>query len=152
LRYFTYGHGGYFSPKSYVSVGIPFEIAGRKGKFAYQLGTTLGPQHFRELAAPYYPNSAADQAELEQFAAANPTINIQTTYPGQTRSAFAFKINGAAEYQLTPHLFLGGRLTADNSGDFNDAAAAVYLRYSFETRKSPIAFPPVTPKPYYSGN
>ncbi|MFZ6875432.1 cellulose synthase subunit BcsC-related outer membrane protein [Undibacterium sp. Di27W] len=151
LRYFTYGHGGYFSPKSYVAVGIPLEIAGRKGKFSYQLATSLGVQHFRELAAAYYPNSPADQADLEQFAAANPTVNIQTSYPGQTRTAFAFKIGGAAEYQLTPHLFLGGKLSADNSGDFNDTSAAVYLRYSFEPRKSPVGFPPVAPKAYYQG-
>ncbi|MFZ6643391.1 cellulose synthase subunit BcsC-related outer membrane protein [Undibacterium sp. TC4M20W] len=152
LRYFTYGHGGYFSPKSYVALGIPLEIAGRKGKFSYQLATSLGVQHFRELSALYYPNSAADQAELEQFAAANPTINIQTSYPGQTRTAFAFKVGGAAEYQLTPHLFLGGKISADNSGDFNDTSAALYLRYSFEPRKAPVTFPPVAPKAYYQGN
>ncbi|MFZ6659214.1 cellulose synthase subunit BcsC-related outer membrane protein, partial [Undibacterium sp. TJN19] len=80
LRYFTYGHGGYFSPKSYVAMGIPLDFAGRKGKLSYQIGTSLGVQHFRELDAPYYPNSPADQAELEQFAAANPTINIPTSY------------------------------------------------------------------------
>ncbi|MBC3911647.1 cellulose synthase subunit BcsC-related outer membrane protein, partial [Undibacterium umbellatum] len=34
LRYFSYGHGGYFSPKSYVALGIPLEIAGRKGKLS----------------------------------------------------------------------------------------------------------------------
>ncbi|MFZ6781047.1 cellulose synthase subunit BcsC-related outer membrane protein [Undibacterium sp. Ji83W] len=152
LRYFTYGHGGYFSPKSYVALGIPLEIAGRKGRFSYQLATSLGVQHFRELSALYYPNSAADQAELEQFAAANPGINIQTSYPGQTRTAFAFKVGGAAEYQLTPHLFLGGKISADNSGDFNDTSAALYLRYSFEPRKPPVAFPPVAPKAYYQGN
>jgi hypothetical protein len=152
LRYFSYGHGGYFSPKSYVALGIPLEIAGRKGKLSYQLASSLGVQHFRELSAPYYPNSPADQTELEQFAAANPTINIQTNYAGQTRTAFAFKIGGAAEYQLTPHLFLGGKLSADNSGDFNDTSAAVYLRYSFEPRKSPVGFPPVAPKAYYQGN
>ncbi|MCH8622854.1 cellulose synthase subunit BcsC-related outer membrane protein [Undibacterium sp. TS12] len=152
LRYFSYGHGGYFSPKSYVAVGLPLDIAGRKGKFAYQLGASLGVQHFREVAAAYYPNSPLDQAELEQFAAANPTINIQTSYPGQSKTAFAFKLGGAAEYQLTPHLFLGGKLSADNSGDFNDTTAAIYLRYSFEPRKSPIGFPPVAPKAYYQGN
>lgn len=152
LRYFTYGHGGYFSPKTYVALGIPLDLAGRKGKFAYQLGGSLGVQHFRELSAPYYPNSPADQAELEQLAAANPAINIQTSYPGQSRTAFAFKFGGAAEYQLTPHLFLGGKLSADNSGDFNDTSAALYLRYSFEPRNSPVGFPPVAPKAYYQGN
>ena len=152
LRYFTYGHGGYFSPKSYVALGIPLDIAGRKGKLAYQIGASLGVQHFRELGALYYPNSPADQAELELFAAANPTVNIQTSYPGQSRTAFAFKIGGAAEYQLSPHFFVGGKFSADNSGDFNDTSAAVYLRYSFEPKKAPVTFPPVAPKAYYQGN
>ncbi|MFZ6772762.1 cellulose synthase subunit BcsC-related outer membrane protein [Undibacterium sp. SXout7W] len=152
LRYFTYGHGGYFSPKSYLALGIPLEVSGRLGRFSYQVATSIGVQHFREEAAPYYPNSSADQAELEVFAAANPTLAIQTNYPGQSRTGVQYRLAGAAEYQLTPQLSLGGRISADNSGDFTDAAGLLYLRYTFEPRKSAVAFPPVAPKPYYLGN
>lgn len=152
LRYFSYGQGGYFSPKSYVAVGVPLEVAGRKGRLAYQLGTSIGVQHFTEGSSAYYPNGGTDQADLELFAAANPTLNIQTTYPGQTRTGLQFKLMGALEYQLNPHLFVGGRLSADNSGDFTDGAGALYLRYAFEPQKRAVAFPPVAPKPYYLGN
>ncbi len=152
LRYFTYGHGGYFSPKSYVALGIPLEVTGRKGKLAYQLGGSIGVQHFREMAAPYYPITPQDQTELESFAAANPLVNVQTFYPGQSRTGISFKLSAGLEYLLSPHISLGGRFSADNSGDFNDAAAALYLRYTFEPRKVPVSYPPVAPKPNYSGN
>lgn len=152
LRYFSYGQGGYFSPKSYVALGVPLELAGRKGRLAYQLGTSIGVQHFSEGSSAYYPNSSADQADLELFAAANPNVNVQTYYPGQTRTGVQFKLLGALEYQLNPQLFIGGRLSVDNSGDFTDGAGALYLRYAFEPQKRAIAFPPVAPKPYYLGN
>ena len=152
LRYFTYGHGGYFSPKSYLALGIPLEVSGRVGRLSYQVATSIGVQHFREEAAPYYPNSSVDQAELEVFAAANPTLTIQTNYPGQSRTGVQYRLAGAAEYQLTPQLSLGGRISADNSGDFTDAAGLLYLRYTFEPKKGAVAFPPVAPKPYYLGN
>ena len=152
LRYFSYGQGGYFSPKSYVAIGVPLEVAGRKGRLAYQLGTSIGVQHFSEGSSAYYPNSSADQADLELFAAANPNVNIQTYYPGQTRTGVQFKLLGALEYQLNPQLFIGGRVSVDNSGDFTDGAGALYLRYAFEPQKRAVAFPPVAPKPYYLGN
>ncbi len=152
LRYFSFGHGGYFSPKSYVALGIPLEISGRKGKLSYQIGGSVGVQHFRELAAPYYPVNVQDQIDLELFAAANPLVNVQTYYPGQSRTGISFKLNAGLEYLLNPHISLGGRFSADNSGDFNDASASMYLRYTFEPRKVPVSYPPVAPKPNYSGN
>lgn len=152
LRYFTYGHGGYFSPKSYLALGIPLEVAGRKGKLSYQLAGSIGVQHFREVAAPYYPITPQDQTDLDLFAAANPTVNVQTFYPGQSRTGISFKLSAGLEYLLNPHISLGGRFSADNSGDFNDASASLYLRYTFEPRKTPVSYPPVAPKPNYSGN
>ncbi|MBC3884437.1 cellulose biosynthesis protein BcsC [Undibacterium griseum] len=152
LRYFTYGHGGYFSPQSYAAVNLPLEVAGRYGKLSYQVGASVGVQHFREDATPYYPLQSSDQAELELFAAANPSINIPTSYPGQSHTGLQYKIGGVLEYLLTPNFSIGGKFSADNSGDFTDASGMVYLRYTFEPRRGQVSFPPVTPKPYYSGN
>ncbi|WP_423681005.1 cellulose synthase subunit BcsC-related outer membrane protein [Undibacterium sp. WLHG33] len=152
LRYFTYGHGGYFSPQSYVALNVPLEISGRYGKLSYQAGASVGVQHFREDATPYYPLISADQTELELFAAANPALNIASSYAGQSHTGLQYKISGALEYLLSPHFTLGGRFSADNSGDFTDASGMLYIRYTFEPRRGQVAFPPIAPKPYYLGN
>jgi len=152
LQNFTYGNGGYFSPQSYYALNLPIEVSGRNGKLSYQLGAAIGVQSFRVDAAPYYPLVSADQTELELFAAANPTININTSYAAQSHTGLQYKLAGAAEYLLSPHFAFGGRLSVDNSGDFTDASALVYLRYTFEPKRGPVSFPPVAPKPYYMGN
>ena len=152
LQNFTYGNGGYFSPQSYYAINLPVELTGRSGRLSYQLDAAVGVQSFRTDAAPYYPLVSADQTALELFAAANPKVNIATTYAGQSHTGVQYKLAGTAEYLLSPHFALGGRLTVDNSGDFTDASALVYLRYTFEPKRGPVSFPPVVPKPYYLGN
>ncbi|MEB0213703.1 MULTISPECIES: cellulose synthase subunit BcsC-related outer membrane protein [unclassified Undibacterium] len=152
LQNFTYGNGGYFSPQSYVALNLPVEVSGRSGKLAYQLGAAIGIQHFRSDAAPYYPLVSADQTALELFVAANPGSNLSSTYAAASHTGLQYKLGAALEYLLTPQFALGGRLSVDNSGDFTDAAALLYLRYTFEPRRGPVAFPPVAPKPYYQGN
>ncbi|MFZ6861513.1 cellulose synthase subunit BcsC-related outer membrane protein [Undibacterium sp. Ji67W] len=152
LQNFTYGNGGYFSPQSYYALNLPVEVSGRSGKLSYQLGAAIGVQSFRADAAPYYPLVSADQTSLELFAAANPKVSINTTYAGQTHTGIQYKLAGAAEYLLSPHFAVGGRMSVDNSGDFTDASALVYLRYTFEPKRGPVSFPPVSPKPYYMGN
>ena len=148
LRYFTYGHGGYFSPQSYLALNVPVEWSGRSGKFSYLLGGAVGVQHFKEDATLVYPFSPADQAELVQFAAANPTLNIATSYKGQTHTGLQYKLMGSLEYLFNPYFALGGRFSVDNSGDFTDAAGMIYLRYTFEPRRSAPVFPPVVPRTY----
>ena len=148
LRYFTYGHGGYFSPQSYLALNVPVEWSGRSGKLSYLFGGAVGVQHFKEDASLIYPFSPADQAELVQFAAANPTLNIATSYKGQTHTGLQYKLMGSLEYLFNPYFALGGRFSVDNSGDFTDAAGMIYLRYTFEPRRSAPAFPPVVPRNY----
>ena len=69
LRYFTVGHGGYFSPQQFVSFGIPVEWAQRNGRLSYQLKGSVGVQYFKEDAAPYFPNSPSRQVSAVQAAA-----------------------------------------------------------------------------------
>lgn len=152
LSFFTYGHGGYFSPQSYAALNFPIDFSGRTGRLSYQASAAIGMQHFRNDAAPYYPLTPSDQAQLAAFAAANPTVNIPTYYNGQSYTGIQYKLFGALEYLLTPQLALGGRISVDNSGDFTDASGMLYVRYSFEPRRGPVTFPPVAPKPYFSGN
>lgn len=152
LRYFTFGHGGYFSPQRYLSLSLPVEWAGRNGALSYKLDASIGVQTFRENDAPYFPGSSALQAEWESLAAvgATPTgVTWKTFYPGQTKTGLGFRITGAAEYRFAPKWLVGGKLSVDNASNYLQTSGLVYLRYSFEPSTRAPAFPPATLKVTY---
>lgn len=151
LRYFTLGHGGYFSPQRYFSLNVPVEWTGRSGQLAYKFDGSVGVQAFRENSAAYFPTSAALQTSWETAAAAaNATaggpagVTWKTSYPGQSKTGLGFRLGGAAEYRLAPKWVVGGRVALDNASDYFQAAGLLYVRYNFEASNRPVAFPPNT--------
>lgn len=148
LRYFTYGHGGYFSPQSFYSVSVPVTWAQRSDRLSYQIRGALGVQSFKEDTARYFPGD--DNLQLQaQLSAADAlerglTSNGQAMYPGQSKTGLAYNLSAAMEYQLAPQLFMGGNLGIDNARDYRQWAGTVYLRYLMEpsSREMPL---PVSP-------
>lgn len=152
LRYFTYGHGGYFSPQRYFSLSLPVEWSGRSGALAYKLDASIGVQTFRENDAPYFPGSSALQGEWESLAATAPSpsgVTWKTYYPGQTKTGLGFRLSGAAEYRLAPQWLVGGKLALDNASNYLQTSGLIYVRYNFEPSSRPPAFPPATMKVTY---
>lgn len=147
LRYFTLGHGGYFSPQSYFSLGIPVDWSGRKEKLAYQVRTTIGIQSFREDSVPYFPLDSNLQATLQNLALANPAL--ATNYSGRNVTGFAYMLAGSVEYQIAPKFFLGGAFSMDNASNYNQQIGLAYLRYSFMPQAGKVVYPPRIVKPYY---
>ncbi len=146
LRYFTFGHGGYFSPQGFVSVGLPVEWQQRVGRLRYHLKGSIGLQYIREDDAPYFPGSASRQAAAAQAAAdADATgvgaMNQLAVYSGQRKTGLGYGFSGAVEYQLQPQLWLGGHLGFDNARDYRQVAGGVYLRYAFEPFDRPLPLP-----------
>ena len=147
LRYFTLGHGGYFSPQSYFSLGIPIDWSGRKEKLAYQVRTNVGIQSFREDSVPYFPLDAGLQGALQNMALANPAL--ASSYAGRSVSGFSYLLAGSVEYQIAPKFFLGGALSMDNASNYNQQIGLAYLKYAFLPQAGKIAFPPAIVQPYF---
>ena len=151
LRYFTLGHGGYFSPQRYFALNFPVEWSGRTGQLSYKLEGSLGIQNFRENAAAYFPGSTSLQTAWETAAAtANSAaggpagVTWKTSYPGQTKTGMGFRLSSAVEYRLAPKWVIGGRLALDNASDYFQSSGLLYVRYSFEPNTRPVNFPPNT--------
>ena len=151
LRYFTLGHGGYFSPQRYFSLNIPVEWTGRNGLLSYRLDGSIGLQSFRESSAAYFPTSAGLQTAWEAAAteanatAGGPTgVTWKTSYPGQSKTGLGFRMGGAAEYRLAPKWVVGGKLAIDNASDYFQTSGLIYLRYNFEGSNKDVSFPPNT--------
>ena len=145
LRYFTYGHGGYFSPQRFFSVSVPLQWSQRSGRFSYQVRGSLGVQNFREDDAPYFPSSSSLQARAQTAMASaladELTTNGSAVYPGQSKTGLGYSLSAALEYQMAPQLFLGGSLATDNASDYDQWAAGVYLRYMFTPSTRPMQMP-----------
>jgi hypothetical protein len=147
LRYFTLGHGGYFSPQRYFSLALPLELAGRYGKMAYKLDGSIGIQNFRENSTAYFPGDATQQANWETVATANsvaaPTgVTYRSFYPSQSKSGLGFRLGAEAEYQFAPQWMVGGKVGIDNASSYTQTSGMVYVKYSFDpiytTPKLPV--------------
>ncbi|HEY8614409.1 MAG TPA: cellulose synthase subunit BcsC-related outer membrane protein [Roseomonas sp.] len=130
LRLFTLGHGGYFSPQTYVGASIPVDYRARRGNWAYHIGGSIGVAHFREKSMPYYPTNGALQAVLEAQAGAD--SNISAFYPSQRQTSVTAGARADVEYAITPSLRIGASARYDRSADFNETRGLVYARYRFD--------------------
>ena len=130
-NYFTFGHGGYFSPQRFVSVAIPIKYEGRSstGKFSYSVEAAPGYQNYRQDDADYFPNNPDLQADLAADVAAGTAE--AAVYEGNTSSGVGFAGEAKAEYKLNDTTSLGGSVRFNNFGDFNETAARVYLTHIF---------------------
>jgi Tfp pilus assembly protein PilF len=127
LRFFTLGHGGYFSPQSYVAVNLPVDWRARSGDWSWRLGGSLGYAVWSEDSASVFPNDPSLQAQLVGRAATTP--GLQATYASQSQSGVIGSLRADVEYALTRDLVVGALLRYDRSADWNEARGGVFLRY-----------------------
>ncbi|MEQ8270909.1 cellulose synthase subunit BcsC-related outer membrane protein [Algiphilus sp.] len=147
-RYFTFGHGGYFSPQSFLSVGVPAELAGRYGNLVWRVEGAFGLQSFNEDGAPLFPDRPGLQQQLEDLIALNADSELVGGYSSSSQSGLGYAFGGAVEYRVTRHVFLGGLLSSDNARDFNEYRFAGYLRYFFSPQLGLPEMPRLLPAHY----
>lgn len=146
LGEYTFGHGGYYSPQTYVSFSIPLEWTGCWGRLAYQLRGSGSVSYSRIDAADFYPGDAALQAAA--LGMPLPSGYSAPVYGGSSGSGTGYSLKAALEYEITPHWFVGGNLDIDRSAYYAPNFLQGYLRYDFDPQKLPIFFPPRPPRSY----
>ncbi|EJM65343.1 Tfp pilus assembly protein PilF [Pseudomonas sp. GM50] len=127
--YFTYGHGGYFSPQTFFALGVPVTWAQRSGRLTYQVKGSVGVQHFEQDSADYFPNDKALQAASG------------LRYEGQNKTGIGYSVAAAAEYKVASNFLLGANLGLDNAHDYQQLSGALSLRYQFEDISGPMSLP-----------
>ncbi len=130
LRFFTLGHGGYFSPQSFIAANVPIDWRGRSNNLFYRVGATIGLATFTEDRTPIFPNDAGLQGALQ--ARANSEADVTASYPGQTKTGLTGGLRGDIEYMITPQLRIGGALRFDQAADWSETRGLVYARYRFD--------------------
>jgi cellulose synthase operon protein C len=119
LRYFTYGQGGYFSPRAYMLAAVPLTFDGHYGeRFHYHATGSLGVQAFQEDSTPYFPLDSAIQA-----AQGNPYYPEQTTVGGN------YDLETEASYAIAEHWYVGGFMAFNNTRDYASDKIGFFLRF-----------------------
>lgn len=149
LSGFTFGHGGYFSPQTYFDLSFPVRWAGRAAnrRVNWSLDASVGVQHFSNDDSLYFPTDgglqqlAYDAASLAALLGVSPTY-VEPVYTGSTRTGASYNITGAAEWQLAPQLFLGGRTVFNNARDYRQFTLNAYLRFVLDPVGSSLGLRP----------
>ncbi|MDO5610374.1 MAG: cellulose synthase subunit BcsC-related outer membrane protein [Pseudomonadota bacterium] len=140
LSGFTFGHGGYFSPQSYYDLSVPVHWIGQSydGNVKWQVDSSIGYQHFKSDAAPYFPTDPALQQAAYDAASLAATLGlidryVEPVYPELVKTGLSYNFGAAGEWRLSQQLRLGGRFNFSNARDYRQLNTSFYLRYFLDS-------------------
>ena len=139
--HFTVGHGGYFSPERFLSVGPVFEFEGRRADRSFRIEGAVSWQEVREESSDYFPEDADLQAA---------TGNLR--YPGDSRDGVGLRLAASVEWRVTARAVAGVRLEGLRGEDADQVRLQVYTRRWDHSVTDPVQQPPVPLRagPYYA--
>ena len=135
LSEYSFGHGGYYSPRSYASVALPIEWSGRRGAFTWLARGSVSVSHSSSGDSDYFPHNALLQSLARAQLAQNGEVPV---YPGSSSSGFGRSFRGVLEYQATPNISLGAQVELDRSAYYAPTNVMVYGRYRFDPVRAPL--------------
>lgn len=135
LSEYSFGHGGYYSPRNYTSIALPLEWSGRRGALTWLARGSVSVSRSSSGDSDYFPQSALLQSLARARLATDGSVPV---YAGSSGSGFGRSFRGALEYQVTPHLALGAQLELDRSAYYAPTNFMVYGRYRFEPGGAPL--------------
>jgi tetratricopeptide (TPR) repeat protein len=145
-RFYTYGHGGYYSPQSYLNLGLPLQWQGLRGRWSYELYAAVAHSDSDEDSAPFFPGDPALQAQAVESPL--PAGFDAPVYGGGGGSGSGYSLRAALEYRLAPRWALGARAARDRSDYYEPDFYTLYLRRVFDDAGGVLRTPPRPPRRY----
>ncbi|KPF91381.1 hypothetical protein IP81_10645 [Novosphingobium sp. AAP83] len=127
-NHFTYGHGGYFSPQNFVSIGFPINYTLETDKLDVKANITPGFQSFKQEDTALYPSEPGLQAQLDAFKLLN--TDVRSRYDSLSRTGFAITAGGSAYYRISPTTEIGGNTSFNTFGNFDEFRSTIGIRQS----------------------
>jgi tetratricopeptide (TPR) repeat protein len=143
---YTFGHGGYYSPQSYLSVALPVELQGRYGEWSYRLRASISQSTSQLDRSPFYPTAPALQAAASSSPL--PAGFDAPFYEASRGSGLSVSAYAAIERQVFGNYVVGGVLDLDRSDFYKPTVAMLYLRRRFGPEPLEVAVPPRPVRPY----
>jgi tetratricopeptide (TPR) repeat protein len=130
---FTHGMGGYFSPQAYFLGNAPVSWVGHYGtRWHYNIMGSLGVQAFQSDLTPLFPFKSDSALEV---ALSNASL------PAKTSVGPNYDFRSQVAYQISPHWFVGGFLSGNNSRNYGSVSTGFSVHYLFRSQPSTVAGP-----------
>lgn len=144
---FTFGHGGYYSPRSYRSLSVPLTFGLRTARTSFSVRGSVSVSWSESRRAPFFPTDQQLQAGAEALA---PVTGIDPFHGGGSNGrSYGRSLAATAEHQLAPSVFVGGRMELERSTNYTPNRFLLYVRY---TPDGPAARPVLLPpEPVFLG-
>ncbi len=125
LNYYTWGHGGYFSPQSRVALGVFADWLSQQGSiWLAHLKADLSLAYTEQDKAPCYAKS--------------PVVNTANRcvfeYNGETEFGPAGSLEAHAARQLSPHWTVGGGARYARAEEWEELSYHLFLRFNMSPR------------------
>jgi tetratricopeptide (TPR) repeat protein len=130
--HFTLGHGGYFSPDKYLSIGPAFELVSGGDDRSVRVEGGVAWQEVREEPSAFFPADSALQA-----ASGNPR------YPGDSRDGVGLRLAASVEWRISGRTVAGVRFEGMTGEDADEVRLQVYTRRWQRAVAAPLQHPPV---------
>lgn len=127
-NFFTFGHGGYFSPQSFHMIGptLRYKIKECCG-ISLDIKTSIGYMHYKTDSAPRYPKFSANETLFN----ASALDDIRGNYEGESKSKLGGSIEARFKYNITKKINLFGYGKGNVSGEYNEWNIGLGLIYYF---------------------
>ncbi len=131
-RFETFGHGGYYSPQSYVALSLPAQWSGSRGAWSWRTRAAVAWSSTNEDDAPFHPTDAALQAAAVAQAAANGLG--APVHTGGHGGGFSLAASGSIECRITAGWTIGASFQFDRSEDYSPDTFGAWFRYRINDR------------------
>lgn len=125
-NYFTYGHGGYFSPQSFLSIGFPINYTLESETLDIKANLTPGFQSFSQDETALYPTDPALQGNLDALKDLN--TDVRARYDSLSRTGFAISAGGEVYYKVSPNTQVGGNISFTSFGQYEEFRSLIGIR------------------------
>jgi len=127
-NFFTYGHGGYFSPQSFLSMSLPLRYAYNSPRWEGRLSVAPGYQSFEQEQSAIYPTDPTAQAALDLLKLRN--SDVRSYYDSLSVTGFAVTGDGSLFYRISPNTRIGASASVNTVGTYDEYRSTFELRQS----------------------
>ena len=130
-NFYTFGHGGYFSPQFFVNAGVPIRLNGKRGAVGYGLDAQVGLNWFQEDAADYYPTKKDLQTRREEIVALPDQYGQAVYEKNDGTLSFALDAGGKVSFDITEDFTAGLNAHVYTAEEYTEFIGQFRLDYAF---------------------
>ena len=124
-NFYTYGHGGYFSPQFFVATGPFVHLSTKPGeKWLIEFDGALSYLNFYEEGSPFYPE----------------TKGLSGDYSSEHSSKIGYSAHLSTGYLIRSNIMLQAHAGINKSADFTQWHMGIGLKIFLEPRKGLLNF------------